>query len=180
MDNICRVWDLRTGRSIMVLKGHNKHVLTLDWSPNGHHLVTGSEDHTLRVWDIRSAASIYTVPAHKNIVSSVKYFTAGRGFMENDSGADFNFANSDNENPAMEVDRKGENLVDDYHQDWPEEDKLKYQVLNGSVLVSSSYDGTCKIWTDGDYKPLKSLTGLEGKITSCDFSGGKCVFFCSI
>ena len=47
---------------------------------------------------------------------------------------------------------------------------LSKKFLNGSFLVSSSFDGTCKIWTDGDFKPLKSMTGLEGKISCCDIS----------
>jgi U4/U6 small nuclear ribonucleoprotein PRP4 len=63
----------------------------------------------------------------------------------------------------MEVDKRV--VSTDNHQE------IKRQVLNGSFLVSSSYDGTCKVWTDGDFKPLKSLTGLEGKITCCDISG---------
>jgi U4/U6 small nuclear ribonucleoprotein PRP4 len=49
--------------------------------------------------------------------------------------------------------------------------ETRRNVLNGSFLASSSYDGTCKIWTDGDFKPLKSMTGLEGKVTCCDISG---------
>eukprot|EP00842_Homolaphlyctis_polyrhiza_P004729 jgi/Hompol1/5257/HPOL_004275-RA len=44
-------------------------------------------------------------------------------------------------------------------------------LLDGSFLVSSSYDGTCKIWTDGDYKPLKALTGIESKVMCADISG---------
>ncbi|KAL2911386.1 hypothetical protein HK105_209150 [Polyrhizophydium stewartii] len=48
---------------------------------------------------------------------------------------------------------------------------MRRQILSGSFLVSSSYDSTCKMWTDGDYKPLKALTGLEAKVMCTDISG---------
>lgn len=35
MDAIGRVWDLRTGRTAMVLDGHADKILALDFSPNG-------------------------------------------------------------------------------------------------------------------------------------------------
>jgi U4/U6 small nuclear ribonucleoprotein PRP4 len=44
-------------------------------------------------------------------------------------------------------------------------------ITNGSFLVSCSYDATCKIFTEGDWKCIKVLAGLEGKIMSCDVSG---------
>lgn len=36
LDAVGRVWDTRTGRSAMVLEGHVKDILGLDWSPNGY------------------------------------------------------------------------------------------------------------------------------------------------
>jgi WD40 repeat protein len=44
-----RVWDCRTGRSVHVLEGHIKQILSLDFAPNGYHLITGSDDHTCKV-----------------------------------------------------------------------------------------------------------------------------------
>lgn len=44
-----RVWDCRTGRSVLTLEGHVKQILALDFSKNGFHVVTGSDDHTCKV-----------------------------------------------------------------------------------------------------------------------------------
>lgn len=49
-------------------------------------------------------------------------------------------------------------------------DVLQNQVVDGSYLASSSYDGTCKLFTIGDYKPVKSFTETT-KIMTCDVSG---------
>lgn len=39
LDAIGRVWDLRTGRTAMVLDGHVEGILTMAFSPNGYVLV---------------------------------------------------------------------------------------------------------------------------------------------
>ena len=35
-DAIGRVWDTRTGRTAMVLDGHVKEILSMDFAPNGY------------------------------------------------------------------------------------------------------------------------------------------------
>lgn len=56
-------------------------VLGVDFSPNGYHLATGSEDHTCRVWDLRKRQCLYIIPAHSSLVSQVKYEPFGGYFL---------------------------------------------------------------------------------------------------
>lgn len=37
-----RIWDCRSGRSILTLQGHAKKILGIDFSPNGYCLATGT------------------------------------------------------------------------------------------------------------------------------------------
>ena len=57
----------------MFMEGHLKGVLGIDISPNGYHIVTGSEDNTCKIWDLRKRSCVYTIPAHTNLVSCVKF-----------------------------------------------------------------------------------------------------------
>jgi U4/U6 small nuclear ribonucleoprotein PRP4 len=70
---MARVWDLRSGRDLLTLAGHVKPVVCVDFSPDGYHMVTGSDDHTVRVWDLRKKKSIYTLPAHSKLISALRY-----------------------------------------------------------------------------------------------------------
>ncbi|KAJ3292781.1 U4/U6 small nuclear ribonucleoprotein Prp4 [Borealophlyctis nickersoniae] len=195
-DSVGRVWDLRTGRSIWTLMGHVKSILCLDWAPNGYQIATGSEDNTIRVWDVRQTKQLYVVPAHKNIVTQVRYWHAADNFEHADS---WTWHKSDVKMEDVKVegegstDTKGKGRangaapngdVDIKMEDADDEEEekgkkggmkigreLRRLLLDGSLLVSSSHDGTCKLWTDGDYKPIKALTGLEGKVMCCDLSG---------
>ena len=44
-----------------------------DWSPDGYHIVTCSQDNSCKVWDLRKRNIEYTIPAHTNLVSNVKF-----------------------------------------------------------------------------------------------------------
>ena len=77
----------------MFLEGHLKgitgmdHFLTdslntnnqlgVDWSPDGYHIVTSSQDNSVKIWDLRKRNIEYTIPAHTNLVSNVKFDWSG-------------------------------------------------------------------------------------------------------
>lgn len=53
----------------MFMEGHLKGIVSIDFSPDGYHIVTGSQDHTVKIWNIRERRCEYTIPAHTNVVS---------------------------------------------------------------------------------------------------------------
>jgi WD40 repeat protein len=46
-----RVWDAASGAPLATLTGHKGAVYSVEFSPDGAHLVSGSRDGTLRLWD---------------------------------------------------------------------------------------------------------------------------------
>ena len=53
-DGRTRIWDPRRPRSPIVLKGHRKEVVSVDFSADGARLVTASDDRTAAIWDWRA------------------------------------------------------------------------------------------------------------------------------
>lgn len=49
LDAFGRVWDLRTGRCVMFLDGHLGAIYGVDFSPNGFHIATASQDNSCKV-----------------------------------------------------------------------------------------------------------------------------------
>jgi U4/U6 small nuclear ribonucleoprotein PRP4 len=142
LDCFGRVWDLRTGRSIMLLQGHVQQVVGVDFSPCGYEVATASGDNTVRIHDIRQLKnSVYILPAHTNLVSEVKF--RHRLDMPNSP------AKSDRPRDAL-----APSLQSHY----------------GDYVLTAGFDGTAKIWGSGDWKLLKTLAGHTNKIMSLDYS----------
>ena len=55
-DKSAKVWDARTGTSLLELKGHTFGVMSVAYSPDGSRIVSGSVDSTAKVWDARTGA----------------------------------------------------------------------------------------------------------------------------
>lgn len=48
------LWNAETGEELHRLEGHTAPIISIDFSPDGSLLVSGSHDHTVRVWDVES------------------------------------------------------------------------------------------------------------------------------
>lgn len=43
-------------------------------------------------------------------------------------------------------------------------------------MITASFDMTAKVWSSRDFKPVKTLSGHEGRVTSLDIAGdGQCI-----
>lgn len=168
LDAIGRVWDLRTGRTAMVLDGHVEAIFSITFSPNGYQIATGSGDDTIRIWDMRSLKALYTIPAHLSNVSDVRFFRADEipPFVIKTQGNDVEMKESSKDTPTStpapsETKPAGANPIT------PEEE-WKYR--SGLYLASAGYDGFVKLWSADDWQLLRTLPTDGGKVMSVDLS----------
>ena len=59
-DKTVRLWDAKTGKSIVTLKGHDGYVESVAFSPDGKLLASGSRDGIVRLWDAKSGKEVAT------------------------------------------------------------------------------------------------------------------------
>jgi WD40 repeat protein len=54
MDNTIKLWNVETGEEIRTLKGHDSSVNSVNFSPDGKTLVSGSWDNTIKLWNVET------------------------------------------------------------------------------------------------------------------------------
>ena len=72
-----RLYDLREGIPVGLLKGHQEAILSLDFSPDGEKLVSGSTDDTSIIWDVRAKAPLAQLRGHQGDVNAVRFTSDG-------------------------------------------------------------------------------------------------------
>jgi len=71
-DNIS-LWDIKKRKKIYTLKGHTSTVNSIQFSPNGDFLASGSLDSSIRIWDIKNKKEISKLVNDRFSISSVKF-----------------------------------------------------------------------------------------------------------
>jgi len=66
-DNMARLWDMTTGKSLHVLEGHRGFVNAVAFFPDGTRVATGGEDGFIRIWDVATGKHVGDVKAHRRI-----------------------------------------------------------------------------------------------------------------
>jgi len=63
-----QVWVADQQRPAHSLQGHSAAIRTLDWSPDGSHLLSAGDDRSLRIWELDSGALLDVLQGHNDQV----------------------------------------------------------------------------------------------------------------
>ena len=195
LDAIGRVWDLRTGRTAMVLDGHVEGILTMAFSPNGYapltavlswcfvltlyryQIATGASDDTIRIWDMRSLKALYTIPAHLSNVSDVRFFRSDGSIPAHIIQRQASSPTHLNGIVEESEESNGDEGKDDAAPPQPMTVEQKQEALAqewryrpGLYFASAGYDGFVKIWSADDWQLLTTLQTDGSKVMSVDLS----------
>ena len=66
-----RLWDVETGRCLRVLEGHTGYAMSVAWSIDQRHALSGSADSTVRLWDVETGHCLRVLRGHTGTVRSV-------------------------------------------------------------------------------------------------------------
>ena len=72
------LWELNSGQQLRTFPGHSNYTATLDFSPNGKILASGSADNTIKLWNVKSGSEIITLTGHSNPVKVVRFSPNGK------------------------------------------------------------------------------------------------------
>jgi WD40 repeat protein/serine/threonine protein kinase len=73
-----RLWDVRTGQEVRVLKGHTDRVSSLCFDATGQRLLSAAWDGTARIWDVATGKPLHVLNDGKESLLSAAFSPDGR------------------------------------------------------------------------------------------------------
>lgn len=138
LQGVVRVWDLRTGRSILALRAHVDACHSLAWSGHGRALCSGGADGLIHVWDVRNVEAeepIHSWAAHSGAVSTLH--------AHGDSGETLVSGGLDGSIKVWDAVRGG------CVQSWKAHDKMVSEIqCTPTSIVSVGWDRTMKLFAN--------------------------------
>lgn len=156
-DKTWRLWDVETGNELLLQEGHSRSVYGIGFHHDGSLVSSCGLDSLVRVWDLRSGRSILVFEGHVKPVYGVSFSPNG-----------YHLASGGEDNSCRIWDlRKRKSLYTiPAHSNLISE--VKFEPQEGYFLMTASFDMTAKVWSSKDFKPVKTLSGHEAKVTSLD------------
>ena len=140
------------------LEGHDNLVISVNFSPDGKTLVSGSWDKTIKLWNVETGKEIRTLKGHDELVRSVNFSPDGKTLVSGSLDKTIKLWNVETgeEIRTLKGHDSGFNSVN-FSPD-------------GKTLVSGSNDSTIKLWNVETGKEIRTLKGHDSYLSSVNFS----------
>lgn len=169
-DTTWRLWDLETGKCLLLQEGHSKEVFSIDVHPDGALVASGGLDGNGVVWDIRSGRPIFTMKGHASSIYGISFSPSGRDILTGSEDClakhwdlrklECVFTICAHPEPITSVKYVQESIKSSVEED----------VGGGHFAMTTSQDGSAKIWNTSDWSLVSALNGHFGKVMHGDLS----------
>jgi len=146
-DGTGRLWEVETGKQLLVLEGHEDVVYSIEFSPDGKYLVTGSRDATARIWDGKTGKENFKLIPDENLHSaacSLEYLEEADFFSK----------------------EAYEGVREDCKINFQEGVTYAQFVSNGERVMTTLNDNSSKLWNVHDGQQLASFEGGRAQVSA--------------
>lgn len=152
------------------MPGHSEAVVSLNFSPDGQHLASGSGDTTLRLWDLHTETPHFTCTGHKQWVLCVAWSPDSRRVASACKNGEVRIWDPETGK------QMGKPFVG--HKKWV--NCLSWEPYHQNAecrqLASAGVDGDVRIWDVILGQSVKILSGHTGAVTAVRWGGAGVLF----
>ena len=139
-------------------QGHSQKINCVAFSPDGCHIVSGSNDHTAKVWDNRTGQCLLTLNGHSEGIRSVAYSPDGTRIATGSADKSVKVWDAQTGIPVFEIKgHYGRVASVTYNPD-------------GSRIATGSSDQKIRLWIAQTGEWLQTLDGHSGEVRSLSYS----------
>ncbi len=158
--NVPAVWSMKDGLRVCLLSGHEGHVSSAHFDPQGRLVVTASDDGSVRVWTIPQGECLHVLRGHDYMVARAVFTPDGTKIMSGDlDGVGIVWRTEDGGLLRRLIGHE-QSLT------WVDVSK------DGSAFLTACFGGRTRVWRDSDPHLVAELVGHEGPVTSVCFAPG--------
>jgi hypothetical protein len=155
-DSLARLFDLKSGRELLTLKGHEDAVAAVQIL--GGVVATGSYDHTAALWDAASGKLLHRLTGHRGPVLAVTFSPDQCTLATGSIDGTIKLWNVAEGRPKATLTG---------HKSWV--NALAYHP-EGGWLASGSSDGTIRIWSAKTNQTVQTLDATNAEVRSLALS----------
>ncbi|MDJ0695610.1 myosin kinase [Mastigocoleus sp. MO_188.B34] len=146
------------GYQIKTLKGHLRDIISVNFSPDGSLVASGSGDFTIKLWNPNTGEEIKTLSGHKSAVIDVAFSPDGKTLASGSADRTLQLWNLDTGEVIETFTGHSSRVI-----------SVAFSP-DGKIIASGSGDGTVKLWNVDTGKEIRTLIGHSHEIYSVDFS----------
>lgn len=174
-DLTIRIWSISKLKCVKILQKHTYHITTIKFNSKGNLLILGSADENITIWDVLNSKPIKTLAAHSDPISSIALtpdnsiivsasYDGLMRLFDTELGQCLKTLtyNSSSYGTATALTNDVVNVPITNVECTP----------NGKYILSSSLDGTIRLWNYMDNKVVKTYVGVDGGKVCEKFSCG--------
>ena len=192
-----KIWETSSAKSIYTLEGHSNEVNYAEFSPDGSRVLSASNDSTIKIWEVASGNLLSSLNGHNNKVKFAEFNSDGSLVLsisndstikiwETFSGKLIESIKEKNYITSTHFSPDGKRIVSSSWETILIRETNSRKILHtleghtqgvssvcfsldGTLLLSTSDDGTAKIWESASGKLIHTLEG-PGGVNSAKFS----------
>ncbi|WP_254721813.1 WD40 domain-containing protein [Kovacikia minuta] len=169
-----QIWEVSSGRQLLICKGHNHWTWAVAFSPNGQFLASASDDYLVKLWDAQTGDCLKTFVGHTYSVNAIAFSPNGHFLATSSQDATIRLWDlriSGHSSPTIACEDRSD-VANDSMQLLGHLSRVWSVAFSpdGKTLASGSEDQTIKLWDWHTGECLKTLTGHQGWIKAIAFS----------
>ena len=143
-----KIWDVATGRTLIILKAHTGSIACVLFSPDGKRVVSGGDDGKVKIWDCATGKLLLTVDCDS--ITSAAYSSDGKRLL------------TGSKDGTATVWDAGTGLKLNVFNGHKKEIRSVAFSADGKLVATSSYDKSVKIWDASTAREIHSFIDSSG------------------